>query len=119
MWTLFLAAIKSVSDLLNSWFGFRAKQQKAKEDATEETSKHTFYILLLVFLFFAGCNYIYVVSTPMTFDPNDYQPLKAGQTFTVPKDGIYFSHRAREKWLKAKIAEYEIRKRGFDKEEDD
>jgi len=115
---LLLAAIKSVSDLLRGWFGMKAKQQKKKEDAVQEASKKTFYAFVLLFLvFIAGCVTTYVVSIPMTFDPNDYQPLKAGQIFTVPQNGIYFSDYAKEKWIKAKIAEYEIRKRGFDKEE--
>jgi len=114
--TLLLAAIKSVADLLNKWFGWQAKRRKDKEGAAKKTAKRTFYVLCVLLL--TGCQWVYVVSTPMTFDPNDYQPLKASQIFTVPKDGVYFSNHARKKWTKAKIAEYEIRKRGFDKDEE-
>jgi hypothetical protein len=122
MFNLLLAAIKSVADLLKGWFGKQAKEQKDKEDAAKKTSERIFYSLCLPILFFSfiggGCRTVYVVSTPMTFDPADYQPLKKGQEFTVPADGIYFSNYAAQKWIKAKIAEYEIRKRGFDKGED-
>lgn len=109
------AAIAALARLLESWFGIKAEKQKDKESAASKTSKKTFYVLVL--LLFSGCGWTYVVSTPMTFDPNDFQPLKAEQQFIVPKDGMFFSDYAREKWIKAKIAEYEIRKRGFDKED--
>ena len=112
---LFLAAVKSVSDLLKGWLGWQAKKQKRKEDAVKDTSKKIFYLLIFA-LVFQGCSYIYVVSTPMTFDPDDYQDLTAGEVFTVPKDGVYFSDEAASKWIKAKIAEYELRKHGFDKD---
>jgi hypothetical protein len=114
---LILAAIKSVGDCLGKIFDRQAKKQKEKEDAAKKTSSKTFYMLIVLCITLSGCGYVYVVSTPMTFDPNDYQPLKAGQVFTVPQDGIYFSDYAKEKWIKAKIAEYELRKRGFDKDD--
>lgn len=115
---LFLALLKSVSDLLKRWFGRESQKQKQKEDAAEKTGKKTFYCFVLLLILCSGCSYVYTVSTPMTFDPNDYQPLIEGQKFNVPKDGVYFSDRASELWIKAKIAEYEIRKRGFHKEEE-
>ena len=108
--------MKSVADLLGKWFGFSAVRQKKKENAAKKTAKKTFYALFILFLA-VGCRTVYVVSVPMTFDPNDYRPLKASQVFTAPKDGIYFSDYAKSKWIKAKIAEYEIRKRGFDEDE--
>ena len=114
---LVLAALTSVADVLKGWFGWAAKKKKEREEAAKNTSGKTFYALILL-LFIASCRTVYVVSTPLTFDPSDYQPLKQGQSFDVPKDGIYFSDYAKTKWIKAKIAEYEIRKRGFDKSEE-
>ena len=70
-------------------------------------------ILICLSLVVTGCGYIYTVSTPLTFDPNDFQYLDTGQDFAVPNDGYYFERNALEKYIRSKIAEYEIRKRGF------
>jgi len=113
---LILAALKSVADMVRGIFGWLATKEKDKKDAINKTTSGIGKgkpFILLVLLFVAGCGYVYTISTPMTFDPNDFQYVKAGKRLTVPKDGYYFSNEAMEKYIRSKIAEYEIRKRGF------
>jgi len=113
---LVVAAIKSVADVIKSWLSWMAGKEKKKKDAIDKTTSpigkgKPFLVVLL--LFFAGCGYVYTVSTPMTFDSKDFQYVETGQHFEVPQDGYYFSNFAMEKYIRAKIAEYEMRKRGF------
>jgi len=39
--------------------------------------------------------------------------LEIDQQFDVPADGYFFSYAGMEKYIRSKIAEYEIRKCGF------
>ena len=115
--TLILAAITGAIDIIKRWFDRADKKQKDKEDAAQNASDNIFLCLMACILLFAGCNNVRLGDTPITFDPCDYQPLKAGQSFKAPKDGVYFSKTAASKWTKAKIFEYELNKNGFNKEE--
>jgi len=114
------AAIKAIVDLLGRWLGRSANREKEKRDAVDETAKdigrgRPFCLLMLAsMLFIGGCSsYIYTVSTPLVFDPNDFQYLVPKQDFTPTKAGYYFANEALEFYIRSKIAEYEIRKRGF------
>lgn len=113
---LIFAAIKSIGDVIKGLLGWLAGKEKQKKDAIDKTTsgigKGKPFIWLLL-LFVSGCGYIYTISTPMTFGPNDFQHLAVDQDFNVPKDGYYFERNAMEKYIRSKIAEYEIRKRGF------
>lgn len=113
---LVLLALKSVADVIRGWFSWIAGREKAKKNAVDKTASgigkgKPFVFLFLLFV--VGCGYIYTISTPMTFDPADFQQVEAGEQFTAPKDGYYFSYEAMEKYIRSKIAEYEIRKQGF------
>jgi hypothetical protein len=114
---LILAVIKSVADTIRGWFVWTAGEEKKKKDAIDKTTSKIgkgkpFAVLLLLFL--AGCSgYVYTVSTPIAFDANDFQMLEPSVNFIPPKKGYYFSLEASETWVRSKIAEYEIRKRGF------
>ncbi len=114
---LILAALKSVADVIKSWFSWMANKREDGRDAVDKTAssigKGKPFIILLLLLFVGCMGYVYTVSTPMAFDPDDFQYLEAAQDFNVPKDGYYFSNEAMEKYIRAKIAEYEMRKRGF------
>jgi len=116
MINLILAVIKSIADLLKAWFGWAAKREKEKRDAVDKTTsgigKGMPFVLVLILLL-SGCGYVYTVSTPMAFDANDFQYVEQGQQFDVPNDGYFFERKALEKYTRSKIAEYEIRKRGF------
>ncbi len=116
--TILLAAITGAFDVVKRLFDRADKKQKDKEDAAHDASSNIFMCLALCVLL-AGCNNIHLGDTPITFDPNDYQPLKAGQSFTAPKDGVYFSRDAASKWIKSKIFEYELNKNGFNVNKDD
>lgn len=119
---LILAVIKSVADVVKGWFTWMAGKEKEKKDAVDKTTSgigkgKPFAILLLLFV--SGCGYVYTVSTPMAFDADDFQYLTQDVNFPPPKKGYYFSNAALEKYIRSKIAEYEIRKRGFFHKEDD
>lgn len=81
-------------------------------------------LCIAVLLLLNGCTgYVFTVSVPMVFDANDFQYLKVGQLFEVPKsgsfdekddtDGYYFSNEALKIYIASKITEYEVRWRGF------
>jgi len=114
----FLLSISAVFSFMNKLFSFLKIKRKRRENAVNKTTSnigkgHPFIILLLILLTTTGCGYIYTISVPMTFDPNDFCYLDANNDFIVPKDGYYFSNDAMEKYIRSKIAEYEIRKMGF------
>ncbi len=117
MANLILAAIKAVADLLSRWFGWEAKKEKERKDAVNKTTngigKGKTFIALALILTVGGCGYVYTVSTPLVFDSSDFADMDAGQAFTAPVDGVYFSDSALEIYIRSKIAEYEMRKRGF------
>ena len=60
---LVLAAIKSVADVIKSWFGWMASKKEDKKDAIDKTAspigKGKPFIVLLLLLFLAGCGYVY------------------------------------------------------------
>ena len=119
---LVLAVIKSVADVIKGWLGWIAGKEKEKKDAIDKTTSGIGKgkpFIVLVLLFIAGCGYVYTVSTALVFDSSDFQYLEAGQDFTPPKDGYYFSHDGLEVYIRSKIAEYEMRKRGFFHKEND
>ena len=116
MFNLILAALKSVADVVKGWFTWQAGKEKKKKDAVDKVSRgigrgKPFIILLLLLV--AGCGTVYVISTPIAFDTEDFQYLKTGQEFTVPKDGYYFSNESLEVYIRSKIGTYEITKRGY------
>ena len=116
---LIVAAIKSVADLFRMLFGRSAKKEEEKRDAVDKTTagigkgKTFILVAILSSIILVGCGYVHTVSTPLVFDPNDYRDLSKGEEFVLPKDGVYFSDKALEVYIRSKIAEYEIRKRGF------
>ncbi len=114
---LLLAAMKSVADMIKGWFGWIANKEKQKKDSIDRTASGIGKgkpFLILVLLFVSGCaGYIYTVSTPMAFDKKDFQYVKKNQSFIVPANGYFFSDEALEKYIRSKVAQYEIDKRGF------
>lgn len=90
----------------NGWHNLAARQREK-----------THWVLLMCLLFISGCNTVNLGDVPVVFDPNDYQALKAGQSFTPQRDGVYFSYDAARKWIRAKTFEYEMNKRGFNEQE--
>jgi hypothetical protein len=70
-------------------------------------------IFLFLILLIGGCNNVNLGDVPYVFDINDFRQLKAGQSFVVPQDGVYFSDYAARRWIRAKIYEYNLNKDGF------
>ncbi len=116
---MILAALKSIADMIKGWFGWQASKEKEKKDAVDKTTSgigkgKPFVWLVVGLLFMSGCyGYVYTISVPMTFDAMDFQYLQEGESFEVPKPGYYFSYDGLETYIRSKIAEYEIRKKGF------
>ena len=120
IFTLIVTAITSVANLFRYWFEKKDEKKREKKSAVAKTTSgigkgkpFCFLSIVILLLLITGCGYVYTISTPMTFDPNDFQYLEVGQQFEVPTDGYYFSYPALEKYIRSKIAEYEMRKRGF------
>lgn len=75
-------------------------------------------LCIAVLLLLNGCTgHVFTVSVPMVFDANDFQYLQEGEQFHVPKYGYYFENKALEIYIRSKIAQYEIEKRGFFRKE--
>ncbi len=115
---LLFGALKSIADLFKGWFGRLAVKAKEKKKSVDKTTSgigngKPFILLLPILLLFVSCGQILTVSTPMAFDRSEFAYVKKGEAFEVPNDGYYFEKNALEKYIRSKIAEYEIRKKGF------
>jgi len=119
-WLGIFAAIKSVADLLKTWFNdakrkvremksYRERSSDKLDDTTK--SKHPFLVIILVLIFVTGC--AHQVTPPVAMHETDYQRLKGGVQFVPPKDGHYFSERGLSRFIKTEIYYYEMGLKGF------